>query len=491
MSAAADQLFVHPEWIDAELAERSLAEFARQAWHVVEPGGGITDEFGRSWPLWNWHLDATCNALEAVMRGDIRNLLITVPPRSMKSLLVSVMWPAWSWLHRPEARWVFASYAQSLATRDSLKCRRIIESRWFREFWGDRFELTSDQNQKTRFENDATGYRIATSVGGSATGEGGDIVVVDDPHNVKEGESDPIREGVILWWDEVMSTRLDDPRTGAKVVVMQRIHYNDLAGHLIERGNYDHLCLPMEMEPESRCSLPSIDFHDPRTQAGELLWEERFDQASVDALRLDLGEYAFAGQMQQRPSPRLGGLFKTDHFEVVDALPAEVAEAIRAWDKAGTEGGGAFTAGVKMARLVDGRFAVLDVVRGQWSALNREHHIVRTATRDGIDVGIWVEQEPGSGGKESAEATVRALAGFSVVAKTVTGDKVTRADPYARQVEGGNVLLLRGQWTDEFIREHQRFPMSKFKDQVDAAAAAFSQLVGVDTAAARWLGVAA
>src|SRR5579872_4234425 len=189
--------------VEREMAARSLGEFVRQAWHVVEP----STEF-----VPNWHIDAIVEHLQAVTRGEIRNLLINVPPRHMKSLLVSVFWPAWEWTRWPERRWLYSSYAASLSFRHSVLCRRLIESPWFQSLWGDRFALTSDQNTKGRFDNDRSGYRLATSVGGSVTGEGGDRLVCDDPHSVNEVESDSVRNSTNGWFDIVMATRVNDPK---------------------------------------------------------------------------------------------------------------------------------------------------------------------------------------------------------------------------------------------------------------------------------------
>src|SRR5215472_12763100 len=213
--------------IETELASRSLREFVRQAWHVVEPSTPFVP---------GWHIDAIIEHLEAVTRGQIRNLLINVPPRHMKSLLVSVFWPAWEWIRHPERRWLYSSYAASLAQRDSVLCRRLIESPGYQQRWGRVFSLTSDQNTKGRFDNSRTGCRLTTSVGGAVTGEGGDRIVCDDLHNVQEAESDSIRKNTVDWFDVVMSTRVNNPKTAAKVVVMQRCHQQDLSGHLLEQG---------------------------------------------------------------------------------------------------------------------------------------------------------------------------------------------------------------------------------------------------------------
>jgi hypothetical protein len=238
-------------------AEGSLYEFLKQAWHVLEPGTTYVD---------GWHIKAISDHLEAVTDGRIRKLLINIPPRHMKSLTVAVMWPCWVWIHKPGMRWIFCSYAQRLATRDSLKRRRLIQSPWYQGNWGHRFRLTGDQNEKARFENTATGYCLATSVGGANTGEGADVIVCDDPHNVRDRQSEVMLDKTITWWDEVMSTRLNNPNTGARVIVMQRLHERDLSGHVLQKGGWDHLCLPAWYEEE-----PPLVAAFAETVGGEIL----------------------------------------------------------------------------------------------------------------------------------------------------------------------------------------------------------------------------
>ena len=181
-------------------------------------------------------------------------------------------------LNAQRKSFLFASYAGSLSIRDSVKCRRLIDSRWYKEYFGDSFELTTDQNQKQRFENNKTGYRIATSVDGALTGEGGDIIVIDDPHNVREAESSTVREGVLDWWDQAMQTRLNDPKTGAFIIIMQRVHENDLTGHILanENDEWDHLCLPARYEiGHPSPTKSSLGFTDPRTKEGEICCGQR------------------------------------------------------------------------------------------------------------------------------------------------------------------------------------------------------------------------
>ena len=258
----------------------------------------------------------------------------------MKSIAVSVMWPVWEWLSVPSRRWLFSSYGANLSTRDALKSRRLIQSPWFQQNYGHLFSLTGDQNAKTRYENDKTGYRIATSVGGGATGEGGDRIVADDPHNVNEVESDPVREGVLTWWDETMSTRGNDPKTVARIIVMQRAHEADLSGHVLAQGGYEHLCLPAEyervrpiyvhgvqLEASPKEHPTSLGYTDPRQEEGELLWKERFNDTSIAKLKRALGTHGVAGQLQQRPSPRGGRIFMRNHWRFWQVLP-ELDESV-------------------------------------------------------------------------------------------------------------------------------------------------------------------
>lgn len=304
------------------LAQTDLGTFIRLFWGVLEPSTPYVH---------GWHLDALAEHLEACADGQIRNLLINVPPRHMKSLAVSVFFPVWMWIRKPETRFLYSSYALSLSIRDSRKCRQIIESPKFQACFGHAFriyedtgitdavlnvpfELEDDQNQKIRFENDKTGYRIATSVGGATTGEGGDFVVSDDPQSVQEKDSSTVRDSTLTWWDETMSTRLNDQKTGVKIVVMQRMHEKDLSGHILKQGGYVHLNLPAEYESSQKC-VTCLGWQDPRTREGELLWPERVGPKEIADLKVRLGPTGYAGQFQQRPTPASGGRFKSAWYK--------------------------------------------------------------------------------------------------------------------------------------------------------------------------------
>lgn len=451
--------------IDAELARRSLREFVRQAWPHVEPATPFVP---------GWHLDAIADHLQAVTEGHIRQLLITMPPRHMKSISVGVMWPAWEWTARPERRHMVTSYALSLAIRDTMRTRRLLESPWYQARWGRVVQLAGDQNTKGRYDNTAGGYRIAGSVGSGVTGEGGDCVVCDDPISVADAHSDTIRQTALDWWDQTMSTRLNDPKTGARVIVMQRTHERDLAGHVLEQGGYEHLNLPAEYEP-SRRSTTCIGFADPRTVEGELLHPDRFGHADIDALKTALGSYAASGQLQQRPAPAGGGMFKREWFRVVDSAPA-TATRCRFWDCAGTADGGDYTVGVKVAKAPDNTFCVESVIRGQWSAHEVDRVIVQTAQADGQACRIREEQEPGSSGKAIIAVRLRQLAGFDYKGVPATGEKTSHWRPFAAQCEGGNVSLLRALWNTAFLDELLIAPNGAHDDQVDAASGSFTDL---------------
>lgn len=456
--------------------ENSLAEFTRRAWHILEPGRTLK---------WGWALDAMCEHLEAVTNGEIHHLLINVPPGMMKSLLVRVFWPVWEWIAGHEhLRYVGSSYAESLALRDNRRAKLIVQSSWFQQRWGHRIKLLEDQSSKGRFENESHGWMMATSVGGVGTGERGDRFIIDDPNSIKKVESETVRNETNQWFAEVVPTRINDPDESAIVVIMQRTHEYDVSGFILEdeETEYVHLCLPMEFEPDRRCKT-KIGFVDPRQEEGELLFPDRFNVAAVERLKKDFrafgGTYAEAGQLQQRPEPRKGGVFAVELMQVVNQIPAPIVSAVRYWDKAGTDGGGAYTAGVWAAYLENGSYIILDCTRGQWSAAQREKIIQSRARQDGVETDIWMEQEGGSAGKDIAQLSVKALSGYNARSHRVSseGDKLVRSGPYAAQVEIGNVFLLKGDWNHAFIEEHRKFPSSKYKDQVDAASGAFNRLM--------------
>lgn len=301
--------------IERANAEDSLSEFIKQAWHIVEPGQPY---------IHNWHVDLICEHLEAITEGEIlpdgtpyNRLLINVPPGMMKSLILNVFWPAWEWGPRnmPHLRYICAAHQQNLAVRDSTKMRRLVISDWYQKRWGDRVQLTKDQNMKTKFENTSTGFREAVAAG-SITGARGDRVLIDDPHSVEGANSDQMRASTIEWFLEAVPTRLNNPRESAIVVIMQRLHEEDVSGIILNKNlGYDHIMLPMMYDP-ARAAPTKLGIEDPREEEGELLFPARFPQEVVERDSKVMGPYAFAGQMQQSPEPRGGGIIKRDWWQV-------------------------------------------------------------------------------------------------------------------------------------------------------------------------------
>jgi predicted phage terminase large subunit-like protein len=458
--------------LDKADSAASLRQFIQLSWSILEPG--------RDFVL-GWHIDAVCEHLEAVTSGDITRLLINVPPGCMKSLSTEVFWPAWEWgpKNMPATRYVSASYSNDLTVRDNRRCRNLIRSEWYQNLWGKNFQLTGDQNAKMRFDTNYAGFKIATSVGGLGTGERGDRFIIDDPHNIKDGESDAKRLAALLWFTETVPTRMNDPEKSAIVIIMQRVHDQDISGYILEKElGYEHLMIPMEFEPDRKC-YTSIGFEDPRTEDEELMWPERMTREVLTRDKKVMGAYAVASQFQQRPAPRGGGMFQREWFEVVDELPAR-REVVRGWDLAATDSfKAAWTAGVKMSRCQDGFFYIEDVVRIQDTEHKVERLIKNTASQDGVTTRISGPQDPGQAGKSQAKYLIRQLAGYDVKFTTESGDKITRAKPMAAQAEAGNVKMVRGLWNDDYLDELCTFPFSKFQDQVDASSRAFSELIPV------------
>jgi predicted phage terminase large subunit-like protein len=307
--------------------EDDLYAFVEAAWPAIDSANFAQGGYA---------IQAVCEHLQACCDGHIRNLLINIPPRFSKSTICGTMFPAWVWAQRqrtslsgPGAQFLHASYAMSLSVQDSVKCRTLIQSEWYQKRWGDRFALVGDMNTKTRFQNDKNGARIAVSVGGTTTGLGGNYLIADDLNNAAEANSDAMIESAINWWDTAWYNRLNDPVTGCRIVIAQRLSDRDISGHVLEKqvGAWTHLCLPMRFEPERSFHtvlVPAwatedgeeIIWEDPRTVEGELLWPERFPENEVSLLEKTLGPYAAAGQLQQRPAPKGGEILKREWWQL-------------------------------------------------------------------------------------------------------------------------------------------------------------------------------
>jgi predicted phage terminase large subunit-like protein len=416
--------------------------------------------------------DALAEHLEAVSRGQIRDLLLLCPPRHTKSLIVSVFWPCWEWIDHPERRWLFASYAEALAVRDNVRARRLIQSAWYQQNRGNRFRFAGDQNQKHRVENDRGGHRIAIGTGGSATGEGGDRLVIDDPHNLVDVPSAVTRQATLDWFDTVWSTRRNDPQRSARVIILQRSHTDDLAGHVLEQGGWECLSLPTEYEGDRRRT--GIGWSDPRHVEGELVWPERFGATAVAEAKRTLGSFAYSAQHQQHPVPPSGGTWKRAWFRFYRRrdLPDAFDLAVSSWD----------------CTFKDARTS--DYVAGQlWGRKGADFYLVDqiqarldfpatlTAIRDlnaryarALNATLVEDKANGS----AVIATLRReIAG--VLPIDPQGGKESRAAAVAALIEAGNVYLPLAEeqpWIDDTLLEFSLFPGGRHDDRVDAASQA-------------------
>lgn len=396
-----------------------------------------------------------------------RNLALCLPVGSGKSLIVQYF-ISWCFARTVNNAFVYTSHSQDNISKMSRETRDICANEYWIKLFGG--EIKTDQKSvwNWAFKNaiKRTGL-MAKPMGAGITGldagnpnvEGfSGALIIDDPLDAGNSRSQVEKIKTIQVYDEKLTTRRRTATTPS-LVIAQRLAVDDLIGWVKQN------------EPElwDIVEVPALGEGDIS------FWEKRYPAEELKRIR-QANPYKFNSQYQQNPIVDGGQMFKVEGFKIVDSIPGNIAEEVRYWDKAGTAGAGAFTAGVRMARLQDGRHIVVDVLRGQLSALDRENMIKNAAVQDGREVTVWIEQEPGSGGKESAEATIRNLSGYICRAERATGSKTTRAEPYAAQVEAGNVLLLRGSWNQAFISEHQYFPEGQYKDQVDAAAGAFNRL---------------
>ena len=315
--------YIRPEKVltDQELEEKAHCEesfynFVAQSWRHIE---------GKNF-IQGWHINAICEHLEALYNLQIRNLVINIPPRFGKSIISSVCYPAYLWIKEPSLRFLYSSYAQSLSAKDSVACRRLIQSEWYQNLWGDKYSLMQDVNHKLRFDNDKNGYRISSSVGGSNTGLGGDFVICDDPNNVKSVESEVTRNNINDWWDFTMTTRFGDFKTGRRLIIQQRTHMFDLTGHVLNKNsdNWVLLRLPMEFEKSNRCTTIPLKssgnksvWMDPRLKDKELLWPQAIGIKELTEMKNEFrnDSYVISGQLQQRPAPADGGIFRREWFK--------------------------------------------------------------------------------------------------------------------------------------------------------------------------------
>lgn len=437
-------------------------------------------EFERS-----WHHEVMCEHLDAFVAGDIKRMIISLPPRHTKSELVSRRLPAFILGQDPNAPIIAASYGADLARRMNRDVQRIMDDAPYKRLFPETKLFASNVRtvaQGSWLRNsdmfevvEYSGYYRGAGVGGAITGMGMKYGIIDDPFkNRQDANSETIRETIWRWYTSTFRTRLAPG--GGILVTMTRWHEDDLVARLLALAASDPAADQWTVLTLPAIAEEPVASYDQR-HPGEALWPTRFDLDELAQTRVSLGSYDWNSLYQQRPAPPEGGMFKRHWFDIVGVAPS-TAQRIRAWDRASTEDAGDYTVGLLMAKDKDGVYYIEDVVRGQYSDLQGDKILAQTTEMDATlhAVTTWLEQEPGSSGKAIAQITIRALAGHVVKAERSTGDKATRAQPFAAQCEAGNVKLVRGAWNFAYLNELASFPYGLHDDQVDASSLAFNKL---------------
>ena len=442
-----------------EKAERSLSEFIVQAWAVIEPGTTFVD---------NWHIGLIAEHLQAINDGELRRLIINIPPRHMKSIETTICYPAWTWTKRPEKRFIKVSYSDALSRKHNILTRDIIQSPWYQENWGDRFSMKGDVNRQNEFENSHHGMMYSTSVGGAITGNGADVIIIDDPQNPLMANSETERQNSIDFFKNTLQTRLNDPKTGAFIIIMQRLHENDLTGYILSEDlGYTHLCLPAEAPERTVITFPKSGKQIIREE-GDILNPQRFDAEVLAGLKKSMGSLQYAGQFQQVPAPAEGVIFKREwlqNFYRDGAVPN--TQDIQSWDMAFTKSeGSAKVAGFVMGRhgadiyikdLVNDKMTFTESVSavrtlsGKWSRARAK--VVENKANGPAIVDLLKKEIPG------------------MVEFNPKGSKEERAISVTPYFEAGNIHFPDSKthpWVDDLIRDLLIFPKGTFKDTTDA-----------------------
>lgn len=469
---------------EKKILERDFAAFAKAAWHVVAPDREL---------VWNWHHDLICNYLEAFALRYIRNLQINIPPRCTKSILCAVLYPVWVWLKQPNHQFLTLSFKEDLSTRDAVASRNLMASEWFQRRWSDRFKFSGDTNAKTRYQNDHSGHRISSGMTSGVLGDGGDTIIIDDPHDPEGAQSDAQRATTLRSYDGQLITRLNDRRSGGILIFMQRLHDHDLCGHVLARegradqgGRWHRLVVPMRYDPELSLSTYPEAGKDPRTKPGELLDPIRFPRGEVDLLETTLGPYNVSGQHQQSPSPPGGGILKTAWWQMWPKerpLP-KCREIFASLDTAFTErhhkemeqtGHAARSACTVWGVFEEDNGAPGVMLIGSWADWIDWPALVKKAkeTYDRHDPDYILIEKKASGISLLQDLKYQ---GIPVVEYTPDGDKIARAYACQSILSSGFVWYPDRAWAHEVVAECAAFPRGSLKDYPDTCTQAWLRI---------------
>ena len=458
--------------LEKKLCELSFYEFFKKAWHIVEPSIELST---------NWHHKYLCDLLQEEAERIIANkpktkdIVINIPFRSTKSLLVTVMFPVWAWVKNPKFRFITASYSADLSIEHATRSRDIINSDWFKDRWSDIFHIKKDQNLKARYENNFLGVRRATSVGGTVTGQGGDFLLVDDPVSPQHAASEIERENANEWYRTTFYSRLNNPLTGVRIVIMQRIHDNDLSGFLLSNSNsrlkYKHICIPAELSDDLKPKILKSNYDE-----NGLFWSDRFSRDILDDYKQALGSYGYAGQLMQTPTPLNSGMIRSDWFKIDQyrhtgdntTVDFVIDPAYTANEKNDPSALLAYT-------FKDNKWQIIDCVNVYKEFPELVKFIPQWVAKNGYTSRSRVYVEPKASGKSIVQ-TLKKETGLNVREdKPPSKDKVARVQDISASLETGRVSLLKGDWNEEFLQQLIKFPSAKHDDMVDCLVMAINK----------------
>ena len=463
--------------VDRAIQEREYYEFFKAAWPILEPTTPLQD---------NWHIKYLCDTLqteiERIAAGlpKTTDIIINVPPRSLKSSIVTVSLNAWAWTRWPHLKFISGSYAANIALELGLKTRRLVDSPWYQENWGARVKFSQDQNSKELFENTNHGLRKSVGVGGGVTGSGADVFIIDDPQNPEEAHSEADRKTCIRWFKETAYSRLNNQDVGLRVVIMQRLHQEDLTGWILENqpGLWRHICLPVSTEFQVR-PASAVRFY-----KGGLFFPARFTPQIIRQAKVTLGDYGYAGQMGQAPAPIGGGIFKSDWWQRYKILP-RFSRRVWSWDtavKTGEEND--WSVGQLWAECENGYY----LVRSIRLKLEYPDLLARVQAEFVLDPTAAILIEDKSSGQQLLQS-IKKLTKLPIIAMEAAKDKVTRANIITPTVQSGRVFIPESaEWLPAFVSELALFPNGANDDQVDTFVHALIFFTAHGTPSSSWLG---
>lgn len=483
---------------EKRLCKRRFYNFFVLCWNVVWPNIEFEDA---------WYYEILCDELQRqairISEGQEKkyDIIINVPPRTAKSTLVVIAFNAWVWINFPSQKFLTASHADSLSIEHAVRTRRLIQSDWYQSLFGGFYNLLWDQNVKSFFENDKGGYRIAASVGSQPIGKGGDYIMVDDPHSPRQALSEAFRATCISWWNNVMHFRLNNQKVGLRIIIMQRLHEDDLTGYILEHcGNmYKHFCLPAEISDNVR----PVELK--KYYVNGLLFPERLGKKQLADTKIRIGSQVYAAQMEQRPSPEEGGMFKriwwkfwkpkdmvlahiqtkasdgSIHTHELINFPHKFDEIIISWDMTfknttGTDR----VAGQVWGRVGTDKY-LLDQNLGNMDFVQTKKAVLDLYEQNKEATAILIEDT--ANGPAVISELDRNLS--ILVPVKPLGSKISRATDASKamsmvaQCEAGHLYLPHpaiASWVNDFIEEYTKFPFGKHDDQVDAGTQAIARL---------------